>query len=151
MANTLSIGADKDPVGLCQYRSDGDTIPFVATTTHALGDIVVRLTADNKIGVVAGLASPDDSAATVGDEVALRVTGMIWAPKSASAMADGARLIWSNGAQQFEAHADGPHEHVGGADAGDSYALVRINVGGGGASTSSPSASPSASPSSSSS
>ena len=147
---TLNIANDKDTVGLVQYRSDGDTIPFVATSTHAIGDVVVRNSTENKIGVVQGLQSPDDSAATVSDQIALRVEGMFWAPKDpATAMSDGDLLIWSSGAQRFEKQAEGPHECVGGYDASDEYVLVRINVAGSGGVNATPSASASATPSAS--
>jgi hypothetical protein len=144
---TLTLGTDKTPVGTVQYLSDGDTIPWVALGSEVLGDVVLRNTADNRIGVVTGLASPDDSAATAGDIISIRVTGMVLGKKGTEATKDahndGDGLIWSVGAKQFEKHADGPHECVGGYLAADTVLRVRINALPNAALVATPSASPS--------
>ncbi len=147
----LNIQSDAAPVGTVKYGSDGDTIPYSASGGEAIGDVIIRNTAENAIGVVTGVAPDSPATATAGDELELRVKGMIFAPLNPGTVADGDRLIWQNSTSRFEKNTAGPHEAVGTYTSSSSYIWARINLGCacGVAPSASPSASPSSSPSAS--
>lgn len=114
------------------WRSDGDSIPFVAAGGEKVGDIVVRAAAFQQIGQVQALRNSEDVTATAGDIITLRVTGRIQAPKEAATADDGDFATWDDTAKvmKFSAvgFATGSHEVVGGYASGDAYVLVRMNI-----------------------
>ena len=126
---------DYDPkaiVGQTAWRSDGNTIPWVAVGGEAVGDIVVRAAALQQIGQVQALANSEDVTATAGDIITVRITGKIQGPKEAATAADGSFATWDDAANEFKFSGvgfdTGAHEVVGGYDAGDAYVHVRMNI-----------------------
>ena len=127
--------SDYDPKTLTtesSWRSDGDTIKMIAAGGEKVGDIVVRAAALQQIGQVQALANSEDVQATAGDEIVVRVTGKIQAPKESAAASDGDMATWDDSAKDFKfsgaGFTTGSHEVVGGYASGDAYVLVRMNI-----------------------
>lgn len=127
---TLGEAIDKVPAGVtAAYRSEGKTVTVIsAAGGETIGDVLVRAVGTQSIGVVSSIDNDGRAVAVANDRLQVRIHGMFFMPKAAEVYSDGDRVEWVVAQTNVAANATGAHEVVGGYDAADAYALVRINA-----------------------